>query len=45
VKVLLSEEVCGTVLHRIGVDIESAYQDRPLTIVGLMTAASFCWRI
>ncbi len=38
-KVLLSEEVVRHGVRKLAVDIESVYQDRPLTIVGLMTGS------
>jgi len=39
VKVLLSEEVVQHGVRNLARDIESVYQDRPLTIVGLMTGS------
>jgi hypoxanthine phosphoribosyltransferase len=39
VKVLLSEEVVRHGVRKLAMDIESVYQNRPLTIVGLMTGS------
>ena len=38
-KVLLSEELIQQGVGKLALDIESVYQDRPLTIVGLMTGS------